>query len=448
MATEKRVAAISVTRLARRIRNLLEIQIGKVWVEGEVSNLRKQGSGHWYFSLKDEDAQISCAMFGARRRPGAEVMQDGAQVQVLAEVSFYQARGSTQLIVTKVQAVGLGGLQARFESLKLKLSGEGLFASERKKKLPTFPRRVAVVTSPTGAALQDMLNVLNRRAPWLEVFLYPSAVQGKGAERGIAAQIKAAGQEGPDVVIVARGGGSLEDLWNFNEEVVARAIAACPVPVVSGVGHEIDFTIADFAADLRAPTPSAAAELVAPDGEDLRARVKQLRQLLRQRVRRHLERKEERLDRTRMGPLGRSPELLLREPEYRVEQARTRLLREISESLREKEAVLSSLREQWQRFHPEAQMERRVGRLTQVWSRFRQVVEQGLLRRESQLQLMEGQLRLLSPEATLKRGYTMTTDAKGVPIRTPEQVKARQVITTHLAEGAIRSTVRAEPQKD
>ncbi|MFT6499784.1 MAG: exodeoxyribonuclease VII large subunit, partial [Akkermansiaceae bacterium] len=265
------VKAISVTQLARRIRNLLEIEVGDIWVEGEISNVRKQGSGHWYFSLKDESAQISCAMFGARSRQGNEVIADGAQVQIFGETSFYEARGSTQLIVKKAQAVGVGDLQARFEALKRKLDQEGLFSQERKRPLPGFPRVLGIVTSPTGAALQDMKNVLSRRAPWLTVVLFPAAVQGKGAERGIAQAIRRAGkaaEEGlpqPEVLIVARGGGSLEDLWNFNEEVVARAIAASTVPVISAVGHEIDFTISDFVADLRAPTPSAAAELVVPD---------------------------------------------------------------------------------------------------------------------------------------------------------------------------------------
>ena len=273
------VKAISVTQLARRIRNLLEVQIGDVWVEGEISNLRKQGSGHWYFSLKDQSSQVSCAMFGARRRAGNEIIEDGAKVQIFGEASFYEARGSTQLIVKKAQIVGVGDLQARFEALKKKLDREGLFSQERKRLLPSFPMVVGIVTSATGAALQDMKNVLSRRAPWLTVVLFSTAVQGRGAERGISRAIRQAGQVGddsipqPEVLIVARGGGSLEDLWNFNEELVARAISDCPIPVISAVGHEIDFTISDFVSDLRAPTPSAAAELVVPDQAELRERL-------------------------------------------------------------------------------------------------------------------------------------------------------------------------------
>ena len=296
------VKAISVTQLARRIRNLLEIQVGEIWVEGEVSNVRKQSSGHWYFSLKDESAQISCAMFGARRRTGNEVIEDGAKVQVFGETSFYEARGSTQLIVKKVQAVGQGDLQARFESLKKKLKQEGLFDQERKKELPGFPKVIGIVTSPTGAALQDMKNVLSRRAPWLTVVLFSASVQGKGAERGIARAIRRAGNAGaeglpqPEVLIVGRGGGSLEDLWNFNEEIVARAIADCSIPVVSAVGHEIDFTIADFVSDLRAPTPSAAAELVAPDQVELRDRLDRMSERLTRSVESRLDRFADQMD--------------------------------------------------------------------------------------------------------------------------------------------------------
>ena len=194
------IKAISVTQLARRIRNLLEIQIGDMWVEGEISNLRKQGSGHWYFSLKDESSQISCAMFGARRRAGNEVIEDGAKVQIFGEASFYEVRGSTQLIVKKAQAVGVGDLQARFEALKKKLDREGLFSQERKRALPSFPKVVGIITSATGAALQDMKNVLSRRAPWLTIVLFPTAVQGRGAEKGIARAVQYAGQVGDNSI--------------------------------------------------------------------------------------------------------------------------------------------------------------------------------------------------------------------------------------------------------
>ena len=250
--------ALPVGKLVRRMKNVLEIEIGEVWVEGEVSNLRKQASGHYYFSLKDDQAQLGCAMFGARRREGHEALEDGAKVRVFGEVTIYEARGQAQLVVKKVKAAGLGDLQARFEALKRKLQEEGLFETEHKKSLPGFPTTIGLVTSPTGAALQDMMNVLSRRAPWVTAVLYPVQVQGAGAEQGIARAIRELGDPESsglprcDVIITGRGGGSLEDLWNFNEEVVARAIYECSIPIVCGVGHEIDFTIADFVADVRA----------------------------------------------------------------------------------------------------------------------------------------------------------------------------------------------------
>jgi exodeoxyribonuclease VII large subunit len=312
--------ALSVSRLLRRMRNLLEIEIGEVWVEGEVSNLRKQGSGHWYFSLKDESGQLACAMFGARRRSGSEVLEDGAKVRVFGEVTVYEARGAAQLVVKEAEAAGAGALQAQFEALKRKLDAEGLFAPERKKALPDFARTIAIVTSGSSAALQDMLNVLSRRAPWVTVNLYDVPVQGKGAEAGIARAIRRVsawedeGLTRPDVLIVGRGGGSLEDLWNFNEEVVARAIADCAIPVVSAVGHEIDFTIADFAADLRAPTPSAAAELVVPDQVELRQRLDAVGNRLQRRLGEAIRQREETLRYARKTVVSQPPEGVLREP--------------------------------------------------------------------------------------------------------------------------------------
>ncbi|MDA7499798.1 exodeoxyribonuclease VII large subunit, partial [Akkermansiaceae bacterium] len=360
------VKAISVTQLARRIRNLLEIQIGEVWVEGEVSNLRKQGSGHWYFSLKDQSSQISCAMFGARRRAGNEVIEDGAKLQIFGEASFYEARGSTQLIVKKAQAVGVGDLQARFEALKKKLDREGLFSQERKNSLPSFPMVVGIVTSATGAALQDMKNVLLRRAPWLTVVLFSTAVQGRGAERGIARAVRQAGQIGddssiprPEVLIVARGGGSLEDLWNFNQEVVARAISDCPMPVISAVGHEIDFTIADFVADLRAPTPSAAAELVVPDQAELRERLVNLESRLKRVVEGRLDRLADHLDYCERSIFSQSPERKLQYQLFHIEGLRKAFNNAIESSLKDRERLIDNYHNNWDHYHPREILRRR-----------------------------------------------------------------------------------------
>jgi exodeoxyribonuclease VII large subunit len=259
-------SAISVSELNRQVKALLEQGLAKLWVEGEISNLARPPSGHLYFSLKDESSQIRCAWFRQRQRGPTINLENGDQVLVFGRVSIYEARGDYQLIVEQLEDAGEGELRRRFEALKKKLSAEGLFDEEAKQDLPGLPGRIGVVTSPSGAAIRDIITVLNRRFPSIPVLIYPTLVQGETAATLIADAIATAvTRDECDVLIVARGGGSLEDLWSFNEEIVARAIYECPIPVVSAVGHEVDFTIADFVADVRAPTPSGAAELVVPD---------------------------------------------------------------------------------------------------------------------------------------------------------------------------------------
>ncbi len=278
----KTTKVLTVGQLTRAIRGTLETKFSAVWVEGEVSNYKLHPSGHQYFTLKDQRAQISCVIFRSTNiAPPRQPLADGAQVQVYASISVFEARGQYQLNVQILQPRGLGLLQAKFDALKRKLEAEGLFAAERKRPLPRFPRRVGIVTSSSGAALRDILNVLQRRAPWLELLINPVRVQGSGAAAEISVAIRELASPNEhwqpvDLIVVARGGGSMEDLWEFNEEIVARTIASVSVPIVSAVGHEIDFTICDFVADLRAPTPSAAAELIVPDMIDLRRRIQEL----------------------------------------------------------------------------------------------------------------------------------------------------------------------------
>ena len=266
---------LTVTELTRSIRNTLEVKFGAVWVQGEISNYKLHPSGHQYFTLKDARAQIACVIFRNAMPPLRIPLADGAQVQVYGTVTVFEARGQYQLNVQILQPRGVGLLQAKFEALKRKLQAEGLFAPERKRPLPKFPRQIGIVTSPTGAAIRDILNVLRRRAPWLQILINPVRVQGTGAAQEIAVAIRELATPNEawrplDLIVVTRGGGSIEDLWEFNEEIVARTIADVNVPIVSAVGHEIDFTICDFVADLRAATPSAAAELIVPDVADLR----------------------------------------------------------------------------------------------------------------------------------------------------------------------------------
>ncbi len=439
--------ALSVTQLLRRMKNLLEVQIGELWVEGEVSNLRKQGSGHWYFSLKDVGAQISCAMFGARKRQGSETLEDGAKVRVFAEASVYEARGQLQIIVIKAERAGLGDLQARFEALKRKLHAEGLFDADRKKAIPAFPRSIGIVTSGSGAALQDILNVLTRRAPWVQPVLFPVRVQGKGAELEIAEAIRQMGNPETfghprcDVLIVGRGGGSIEDLWNFNEEIVARAIAACPIPIISAVGHEIDFTIADFVADLRAPTPSAAAELAVADGSELRARLDHWRGRLHRLIRERLARSAMALDSLKRGVLQRDGERLLRESTMRLDGIRFRLSQSLQGALDDLETRLAHARSEHRALHPALVVERRIDALSHMRQRLERSAAEAVQLRAEQMKRLESVLRALGPESAFQRGFSITMGGDGKIVRSVKHLKPGDLLRTKFADGETTSRV-------
>src|SRR5256886_16127180 len=298
---------LTVTELTRSIRNTLEVKFGAVWVQGEISNYKLHPSGHQYFTLKDQRAQIACVIFRNTMAPLPRKhsgLVDGTQVQVFGNVSVFEARGQYQLSVQILQPRGVGLLQAKFEALKRKLEAEGLFAPERKRPLPKFPRRIGIVTSRTGAAIRDILNVLRRRAPWLQIVINPVRVQGTGAAQEIAVAIRELALPNQafapvDLIVVTRGGGSIEDLWEFNEEIVARAVFHSALPVISAVGHEIDLTICDFVADLRAPTPSAAAELIVPDVTDLERRLDGCTRALAHQLLNRVRDAQQRLDHTR-----------------------------------------------------------------------------------------------------------------------------------------------------
>src|SRR5438046_3135102 len=301
----------TVSELTRSIRGTLETKFAAVWVQGEISNYKLHPSGHQYFTLKDQRAQISCVIWRDTIAPPRQPLVDGTQVQVYGTVTVFEARGQYQLNVQILQPRGVGLLQAKFEVLKRKLEAEGLFAQERKRPLPKFPRRIGIVTSPSGAAIRDMLNVLRRRAPWLQILINPVRVQGTGAAQEIAVAIRELGFPNErfaplDLIVVTRGGGSIEDLWEFNEEIVARAIFHSAVPIVSAVGHEIDFTICDFVADLRAPTPSAAADLIVPDIFDVQRRLDGWPRALSRQLLSRIRDAQQRLDHSR-EPCPRSP---------------------------------------------------------------------------------------------------------------------------------------------
>ncbi len=437
----------TVGELTRAVRDVLEGGIGEVWVRGEISNHRKQASGHQYFTLKDAGSQVSCVLFaGSARRAGPARLADGLEMEIQGELTVYEARGQYQIVVRQVRPAGVGALQAKFEELKARLAAEGLFDAERKRELPRFPVRIGVVTSPSGAAVRDFLNVLTRRMPGVEVLIHPVRVQGRGAAAEIAAAVRDFSKEGllppVDLVVVTRGGGSLEDLWEFNEESVARAIAESAVPVVSAVGHEIDFTIADFAADLRAPTPSAAAELVVPDGEDLRRSIAAVADRLRRSLSEVVKFQRIRLDGLVAAGLFRIPERALRERRQLVDglgeslsAAAMRALRERIERVRYAGEVLRARR-------PDTALAMVRGRLDQTAKRIREVAQTRLREDRRRLESSRGMLGVLSPQATLERGFTMTLDADGRLVRRPQDVVAGQDLVTRFADGEVDVSVR------
>lgn len=439
---------LSVGELTHRISNLLEAGIGMVWVEGEISNFRSQASGHCYFTLKDDSAQLSCVLFARTTAgQGKAALRDGLQVQLYGQISVYKPRGQYQLMVRLVQPKGEGVLQARFEELKRRLAAEGLFEQERKKLLPRFPRRIGVVTSPTGAAICDFLNVLHRRHPGLHVLINPVRVQGKGAASEIAAAIKelSSGSEeiGPlDVIVVTRGGGSLEDLWEFNEEIVARAIANSAIPVVSAIGHEIDFSIADFVADLRAPTPSAAAELLAADGADLLDRFASL-------VARIGREAETTLERYQAAEYRLSGSALFREPLRRLDEARQtsdRLEESLASELERRitlhSSQLATMAAQLAASHPGLQFIRCRQNLESLAGRVALEIKHRLDRERGRYARLHSALAALSPEATLARGFSITRDAAGRVVKDAGQVASGDSIRTQLLEGTIHSEVK------
>lgn len=432
----------TVTRLNSAVRMILEQDLGLVWLTGELSNLAMPSSGHWYFSLKDISAQVRCAMFKGNNRRVPFRPQDGMQVLVQARVSLYEPRGDYQLIIESMQPAGDGMLALRFEELKRRLGAEGLFDEGRKRPLPREPRAVGLVTSATGAALHDMLTVLGRRAPDLPVFIYPTQVQGSAAIGQIVAAITLANRRAEvDVLIVGRGGGSLEDLWCFNEEAVARAIAHSTIPVVSAVGHEVDVTISDFAADLRAPTPSAAAELVAPDRSARAQRLVHLKQRLvqaisrRQTAARHgFALLQKRLD-------HQDPKRRLEQQSQRLDELSGRLQQLLNLRLHQGERRLANLELRLQSRSPEKLLAAGKRRHQLAQERLHTLMNKRQDLAAHRLAMLSARLDGISPLATLGRGYSITRTPSGEVISRAAQVSPGQQLVTTLAEGSLRVRV-------
>lgn len=414
---------LTVSELTRSIRGTLETKFAAVWVQGEISNYKLHPSGHQYFTLKDQRSQISCVIWRDTMLRPRERLTDGAQVQVFGTVTVFEGRGQYQLNVQVIQPRGVGLLQAKFEALKRKLEAEGLFASEQKRPLPKFPRRIGVVTSPSGAAIRDILNVLRRRAPWLQILISPVRVQGTGAAQEIAVAIRefATPNEGfapVDLIIVTRGGGSIEDLWEFNEEIVARAIFHSTIPIVSAVGHEIDFTICDFVADLRAPTPSAAAELIVPDVNDLQ---------------RHLD---------RCGrSLGQQLLNCVRDAQQRLDHTRATLRRCLEHKIDGYKHMLGHALRVMQARSPLRELMLRRDRIVDLQRRLVACPGRLIENAKHRFSRIEGILRVLGPEATLRRGYSITMNERGEIIRTTAAITPKMTIRTRVSDGEFKSEV-------
>lgn len=429
----------SVSQLNHAARSVLEGSFPLIWVEGEISNLVKPASGHLYFTLKDETASVRCAMFRQRNLRLGFTPENGMQILARAQVSLYEGRGEFQLIVEHIEEAGDGALRRAFDMLKQRLAAEGLFDAERKKPLPTLPRCIGVVTSPTGAAVRDILTVLRRRFPAIPVIIYPVQVQGTGAAAQIALAIRTASRRKDcDVLIVARGGGSLEDLWAFNEEAVARAIHACVLPVVTGIGHEIDFTIADFVADQRAATPSAAAELVSPDQSEWLQQFVRLQQRLETRIHDRLDRKRQTLDWLERRLQQQHPGSRLRHQTQRLDELEQRLNHTQRVIFRHKHASLAEISARLHRhipLHRLAQLQIHHANLEQ---RLHGALQLTLERSRQRLIAMSCALETVSPLATLGRGYAIVSRLpQHTVLRAARDAAPGDKIEAHLAHGRL-----------
>ena len=434
---------LTVSQLNQRARHLLEDVFPQVWVEGEISNLARPSSGHVYFTLKDAGAQVRCALFRSSAARVRQALRDGLAVKVRGKVSLFEGRGDYQMILDTVEPAGDGALRLAFEALKDKLAAEGLFAAEGKRALPAHPQRVGIVSSPSGAVIRDIISVFRRRAPQVELTLVPTAVQGREATLQIVRALELADRQGFDALILARGGGSLEDLWCFNEEAVARAVAACATPIVSAVGHETDVTIADFVADVRAPTPSAAAELLAPDSSDLQRRLGGLQRRLTLRMQHLLAARHLQLDGLRRrlrhpGERLRQQAQRLDDLELRLQRATARRLQNAGEQLARFDARLAAQ-------HPERLLVLLRQRLEHLRQRLPRAMHAGLRERRQKLEATVQTLQVVSPLATLGRGYSILLDDRGRAVRRAADTVAGQRLTARLHEGELSLRVEDQP---
>ena len=437
-------AAISVSQLNRRVKTLIEQGMTRLWVEGEISNLSRPASGHIYLSLKDDSAQVSAAWFRQRQRAPAIGFKNGDRVLAFGRVSLYEARGNYQLIIEQLEPAGEGVLKRRFDALKLKLANEGLFDEDRKQPLPALPKRIGVITSPSGAAIRDVLSVLGRRFPAIPVVIYPAAVQGDAAPAElIDALSRAVGRDECDVLILCRGGGSLEDLWAFNDEQLARFIADCPLPIISAVGHEVDFTISDFVADVRAPTPSGAAEIIVPNQNDWLRQIAGFATRIARVGQRALEDKAQQLDWLGRRLLAGSPRATLRRQQDGLREHSGRLTAAIRQQVLQQRNHLQATSGKLMNLSPAMSVQRSIAELNQLQQRLATTMHDSISDTSHKIALLGRALHSVSPLATLDRGYAIVklADSDEVLMDTAD-IKTGDDIKAHVARGEFTATVK------
>jgi len=447
VSVERRV--LTVSALSAQLAAVMEERFPAVWIEGEISNFKVYGSGHAYFTLKDEGAQLRCVLFRTRARRVRFEPKDGLHVMAFGAVEVYAQRGEYQLVVELLEPRGLGALQLAFEQLKERLAAEGLFSPTRKRSLPRFPRKIGIVTSPSGAALRDMLRVIGRRFGEIHIVLAPARVQGEGAAAEVAQGVRELNALGDvDVIIVGRGGGSLEDLWAFNDEMLARTIAASKIPVISAVGHEVDFTIADFVADVRAATPSNAAELVVKEKRAVVESLADLRVRLRRAMARMMAGQRDRLERTRGRRVLTDPGRPLRDLERRLDDARARLRQAALGAVARGEHRVELAGRGLRALSPVARTLNGRRALTDLHGRLGRGVEQAIVRAGHHLGAAAGRLDSLSPLAVLGRGYSLTRTPTGRIVRSWREVTAGDAVRVLLHEGSLDCRIDATRETD
>ncbi|MDD3118432.1 MAG: exodeoxyribonuclease VII large subunit [Victivallales bacterium] len=445
---ERQVWKVSEVNAA--IRELVENSLMPFWLRGEVGTISIQRSGHVYLTLKDDRTQLKAVFFGGAAQARQFKLQPGVAVEAFGKLTVYEVRGEYQFSVRMLRPLGVGDLQRRFEELRVKLESEGLFAPERKRRLPGLPRRIGVVTSPDGAAIRDFLQIIDRRFPDIRIKIYPAPVQGEGAGEKLARGVNYFNRyDNVDVIVVTRGGGSMEDLWPFNSEELARAIAAGHLPVISAVGHEIDYTICDFVADLRAPTPSAAAELVIGQQAEIRSRLERLRKHLRQALELRAEKLRRRLDRAAGSYVFREPGHLVRQRQQQLDELLNAMRSAAAQYHRQREHGLAQLRLRQAAIRPQPALREQQRRLTELVHRQRHFAAYRLERGQAQLAQLSGRLTALCPDRVLQRGYAILTAADtGRIIASVAQATPGLAIAARLADGKITATVTTAAPAD